>query len=120
METTVVKFRETPGWSEGNGTDVYIGRDVADPNGRGRYGNPYALNPRITGHRQIVIDQYEKWLLQPERRLFVMQQVKGNLVGRRLGCFCAPEACHGDILKRVANEKEQATENRRQELGLTQ
>jgi len=26
-----------------------------------------------------------------------------DLRGRRLGCFCAPQACHGDVLARLAD-----------------
>jgi len=31
--------------------------------------------------------------------------VKANLRGKILGCYCAPLACHGDILARIANEE---------------
>lgn len=27
-----------------------------------------------------------------------------ELKGKRLGCWCAPRSCHGDILSRLANE----------------
>ena len=72
---------------------VYIGR------GRGsKYGNPFTIGK--DGDRTEVIAKYEAWLpTQPE----LVAAAKVELRGRDLVCFCAPQACHGHILMRVAN-----------------
>ena len=73
---------------------VYIGR------GRGSiWGNPFVIGK--DGTREEVIEKYRNWIHQnPE----LMAKAKQRLRGKDLACFCAPQACHGDILLRIANE----------------
>ena len=67
--------------------DVYIGRPS-------KWGNPYPL--RTESQRAAVIAQYRTWLvLQPH--------LMAELFGKRLGCFCAPRPCHGDVLAELAD-----------------
>jgi hypothetical protein len=71
--------------------DVYVGRPSF-------FGNPFMIGR--DGNRAEVIEKYAIWLVsQPG----VLARIK-ELRGKRLGCWCAPEACHGDILSRLANE----------------
>ena len=71
--------------------DVYIGRP-------GPWGNPYVIGR--DGTREEVIAPYQEWLEeQPE----LVKKVREELRDRVLGCFCAPLACHGDILAEIAN-----------------
>jgi hypothetical protein len=75
-----------------NKHDVYIGRPS-------KWGNPYEIGR--DGNREEVIAKYEKWLMtQPE----LLKDIKRDLKGKVLGCWCSPNACHGDILARIANE----------------
>lgn len=54
---------------------------------------------RATSTRDA-LERYEKWLrAQPE--LMAMAKM---LKGKRLGCWCAPKPCHGDVLARIAEE----------------
>jgi hypothetical protein len=81
--------------------DVYIGRlpapEGAHAGSDGRWGNPFKAGR--DGTRQEVIAKYERWLLdQPE----LMRQLP-DLRGKILGCWCAPKACHGDVLVRLSN-----------------
>jgi len=72
--------------------DVYIGRPS-------KWGNPFQIGP--DGNREEVIEKHLKWLLnQPE----LVKQCKEELKGKVLGCWCAPKACHGDTLAKIANE----------------
>ena len=74
--------------------DVYIGRSGRGQDGK--WGNPF-----FEGTKEENIANYEKYLLaSPE-----LMKALPELLGKRLGCFCKPEACHGDILKKHA-EKE--------------
>jgi hypothetical protein len=83
-KTTVVNVRKEP-------CDVYIGRAMprwtASP-----FGNPF----RVTGDlsRVAAIAQYREWLLQQPDLLEQLEELRG----KRLGCWCKPLACHGDVL----------------------
>ena len=74
--------------------DIYIGRAGKGQNGK--WGNPFS-----EGSREENIAKFEKYLLESP---WLMQALP-ELLNKRLGCFCKPEACHGDILKHYA-EKE--------------
>ena len=71
--------------------DVYIGR----PN---KWGNPFQIGK--DGTRTEVIEKYRVWLLsQPQ----LVKDAQEQLRGKVLGCWCSPNACHGDVLSEVAN-----------------
>jgi hypothetical protein len=42
---------------------------------------------------------YENWLRQNDALLAALDELRGLV----LGCWCAPRACHGDLLLRLAN-----------------
>jgi hypothetical protein len=70
---------------------VYVGRPT-------RWGNPFTLYN--DGTRDEVIAKYRDWLTaQPE----LMEAVVTELRGKDLVCWCAPRACHADVLLEVAN-----------------
>ena len=66
--------------------DVYIGRGS-------KFGNPFVIGK--DGSRDEVIVKYEKMLSVNVELLSVLLS---ELEGMRLGCFCAPLRCHGDVL----------------------
>ena len=52
--------------------------------------------------REDAVRLYEEWIRsQPE----LMEAAKKELKGKVLGCWCAPLACHGDVLIKIANEE---------------
>lgn len=66
---------------------VYIGRGSA-------WGNPYKIG--VTGYtRSEVIYEYR---LYAQKRLEQEPAWLMPLVGKDLICYCAPQACHGDVL----------------------
>lgn len=65
----------------------------------GPWGNPFKINACQT--RSQVIIMYEGWLLS---NLDLLARLP-ELVGKRLGCWCAPQACHGDVLVRLIGER---------------
>lgn len=69
---------------------VYVGRPS-------KWGNPYSLR---TYTRAEAIVRYERWL---GLRIDAGELDLAELRGRDLVCWCAPEACHGDVLLRLAN-----------------
>lgn len=69
---------------------VFIGRPT-------KWGNPFYVGKH--GNRHEVIQMYREWIvLQPE-----LMAALGELKGKNLVCFCAPKACHGDVLLELAN-----------------
>jgi hypothetical protein len=71
--------------------------------GRGSYwGNPYSMygtgDDREEVIRKFKYDfDYEKFPNKKKDHVF-------KLAGKRLGCFCKPEACHGDVLADFLNQ----------------
>ncbi len=75
--------------------DVYIGREVPEFDLVGsKWGNPFVLADDSDEERQRSIASYREWIVtQPE----LMSSLE-ELRGKRLACWCAPLACHGDVL----------------------
>ena len=70
---------------------VYIGRPS-------KWGNPFVIGP--DGDRATVIGKYRAFILaHPD----LVAAAKKELAGKNLVCFCAPQACHGDVLLEIAN-----------------
>lgn len=83
------------------GCDVYIGRPS-------KWGNPFVIGR--DGNRQEVIAKHKAWLLGESKSGMAMSALAKRLradlpelMGKTLGCFCAPLPCHGDTLAELAN-----------------
>ncbi|AVH85156.1 hypothetical protein RsoM2USA_228 [Ralstonia phage RsoM2USA] len=64
---------------------VYIGRGSS-------WGNPFVIGK--DGTRAEVVQKYYEWILQNEKLLSRLDELKG----KDLVCFCSPQLCHGDVL----------------------
>jgi hypothetical protein len=79
--------------------DVYIGRPGKGQDGY--FGNPFRLaqsmnrGATIEGYRDYFYARLEK---DPEFKRRVLE-----LKGKRLGCFCKPYPCHGDVIAEYLN-----------------
>jgi Domain of unknown function (DUF4326) len=62
------------------------------------WGNPFVIGK--DGDRAEVIRKYREWLLQ---RPAMVSRAKIELRGKNLGCWCAPDACHAEVLLELAN-----------------
>jgi hypothetical protein len=76
--------------------DVYIGR--AGNGQDGYFGNPFRMERPHAGERSRAVEKYREWFLErierdPEFRRRVLE-----LRDKALGCFCKPQACHGDVI----------------------
>ena len=71
---------------------IYIGRPSV-------WGNPYEIGR--DGTREQVIEKYKDYLYS---NASLMYQAQTDLKGKNLVCWCAPLACHGDVLLKIANE----------------
>ena len=78
--------------------DVYIGRPSL-------WGNPYSskkgtLAKYLVENKLEAIKSYEEYLESSPRLLEALKELKG----KRLGCWCKPKACHGDIIVKLINK----------------
>jgi len=81
--------------------DVYIGRAVPEYGLEGsKWGNPFVMADESDDERERVIAEYREWIVaQPE-----LMASLGELRGLRLGCWCAPKRCHGNVLVELMEE----------------
>ena len=89
--TTVVNVKNS-------GCDVYIGRPS-------RWGNPFShlpgvRNTMLVTSRDEAVFRYKSHLLSQPDLMADLLELKGT----RLGCYCAPLPCHGDVLAELADE----------------
>ena len=74
---------------------IYIGRPS-------RWGNPFEIGK--DGTRKEVVAKFRRMMYQDDKFWSVKRwEVKAELAGKDLVCFCAPKACHGDVLLEIAN-----------------
>lgn len=65
-----------------------------------KWGNPFVIGR--DGTRLQVIDKYKTKLWRDIKTGRVDLTELAGLHGKRLGCWCAPAACHGDVLVAAA------------------
>lgn len=98
-ETRVVNFRNEP-------CDVKITRKpdntIPDPPAFGCFGNPYFVEEY---GRDECIRLFEIYFLKRVESDCVFREQALKLKGKRLGCFCAPKRCHGDVIKQWLDDQ---------------
>jgi hypothetical protein len=95
--TRVINIKNDLSFDKNNPKYEYIGR--------GSYwGNPYSLldNNFDDITRENVINQF-KYDFENDAFINKKKSEVFKLAGKRLACFCKPEACHGDILADFLN-----------------
>lgn len=65
---------------------------------RTKWGNPFKIGR--DGTRKEVIAKYREWIVSQT----LMDDLE-ELRGKRLGCWCDPAACHGDVLVELLEGK---------------
>ena len=108
MINVVNKYKHEP-----SNNDVYIGR--GSPLGNPFTGSKKVENTKATfqcSSREEAIENYEKYLRLAiyENDSYICNEM--NRIWRmaktgdvNLVCFCKPKACHGDIIKKLIEEK---------------
>ena len=84
--------------------DVYIGRaNSYYKMAHSIFANPFNIDK--SHDRETVLKLYEQYLDEhPE----LIESAVEDLDGKVLGCWCSPQACHGDILiRRIEQWKKQ-------------
>lgn len=80
--TTVVNIKDGP-------YDRYIGRGSL-------FGNPFRCPEN--GTRAEVVERYRQYFKKKLRWEKSFREAVEGLRGYRLGCYCKPLACHGDVI----------------------
>jgi hypothetical protein len=73
----------------------------------GTWGNPYRVGR--DGTRKDVIAQYRAYVLSRPDLLVRLPELRG----KRLRCWCKPQACHADVLAELAEGRVAWTMNGR-------
>ncbi len=70
------------------------------------WGNPYGFPGTrakfFVASRDEAVRKYREWVLQQPQLLARLDELKE----KRLGCWCKPLSCHGDVLVELLLEKE--------------
>lgn len=77
--------------------DIYIGRPS-------KWGNPFSHLPSTLAQFKVnsraeAVERFREWIQTQPELLADLHELKG----KRLGCFCKPQSCHGDILAELAD-----------------
>lgn len=90
--TTVVNFRVEK-------CDVKITRtpknEIPEPPTFGCFGNPFPVGEH---GREKCIELFEEYFLKRVDEDVKFREAVLQLRGKKLGCFCKPQKCHGDII----------------------
>ena len=77
---------------------VYVGRAMPRIGLPGsKWANPFKIGR--DGTREDVIAKYRAWLVQQPELIAALSE----LWGKDLACWCAPERCHAEVLRELAN-----------------
>lgn len=92
----VVHFKREP-------YDIYVGRPS-------KWGNPFThiadkktAAQFVVSSRDEAVSAYREWITEGDGKHLLedLHELKGKV----LGCWCAPKACHGDVLLKLIEEK---------------
>lgn len=86
MKTVVVNIRKEP-------FDAYIGR--AGRGEDGYLGNPFPIGPGMT--REQSLERFQRYFDERIKKDSEFRKRVEGLRGMRIGCFCKPLECHGDV-----------------------
>ncbi|OQR97478.1 hypothetical protein THRCLA_06936 [Thraustotheca clavata] len=97
-------YKSIDAWFAASPNHVYIGRAMPAYQGKSAipgsvWGNPFKIGR--DGTREDVVTKYHAYITAKIGRGEL--NIK-ELQGKTLGCWCSPEACHGDVLATLSNK----------------
>jgi len=78
--------------------------DVVRIDRRTLFGNPFKMHSE--SDRDLVIARYRVWFYARIVRDREFRRAVLSLRGKKLGCWCAPKSCHGDVIVEWLNQNE--------------
>lgn len=101
------RYNNLKEWMEDK-NNIYIGRKHVVfidgkryPDEQSIWANPFKIG---TGNRADMIKRYEKYIREKIETGEITKDQLMGLKNKTLGCWCKPEACHGDVLKKIVGE----------------
>ncbi|GAA0533352.1 DUF4326 domain-containing protein [Saccharopolyspora thermophila] len=86
-------------WAAEQGLLTYVGHAGPRHNWpESEFASPFVKEAKTD--REAMVRHYEQWLDEQPNLLAKIRE--GELSGRALGCWCAPEPCHADVLAKRA------------------
>ena len=82
--------------------DTYIGRKETKGGWNltwSKWANPYRVGPDLPTPRHV-LEKYEAYVRNKPELMGALHE----LAGKRLGCWCKPKPCHGDVLVKLFKE----------------
>lgn len=83
-----------------------------------RFGNPFRMKKDGGDYsREGCVEAYREWFHEKIENDLEFRAAVEELRGETLGCYCKPQACHGDVILeylRPTNSENQPTTNTRQ------
>ena len=92
MTTRVINCR-----NNSRNYDVYIGRWTWAIKENSKWGNPFPVKKY---GREKAIEMYKEYIMN---RSELLKLIPIELKDKTLGCWCKPDACHGDVLVELAD-----------------
>ena len=83
--------------------DVYIGRAGREQDGY--FGNPFRIGNGVS--REDAVQRSQRYFIDRIEKDSEFKRRVLAVKGKRLGCFCKPKACHGDVIADWLNKMEQ-------------
>jgi Domain of unknown function (DUF4326) len=83
--------------------DTYIGR--AGRGEDGYFGHPFRMGTGIS--REDAVQRFQKYFTERIQKDAEFNRQVLALKSKRLGCFCKPKACHGDVIADWLNKMEE-------------
>lgn len=100
-------YRDLKEWCE-DPNNVYIARrgvvfvdGVRYPTADSPFANPFKISKSCT--REDVIEKYRAHI---KKKIAAGEADLDDIRGKTLGCWCKPEACHGDVLLELLSGEE--------------
>ena len=93
-------FDDFKHWNQ-NSNHIYIGRNMSfyvPGTVKSKWANPFSVKKY---GRDGCLKEYERYIRDPNNNL--LKDIH-EFQGMVLGCWCNPEACHGDVLVKIYNE----------------
>lgn len=67
---------------------------------RTKFGNPFKVG--IHGKQGECVELFRQWIWRKDQ-IALRRQIRAELRGKDLVCWCSPLPCHADVLMEIAN-----------------
>jgi len=109
-------------WIDDN-NNIYIGRKGVVfidkkrfPANSSNFANPYKIGK--DGNREEIMNKYRDYIIKRLENDKNLIEELISLKGKKLGCWCYPEICHGNILLELIDNYSKIKKNKRPKMPI--